>query len=185
MSSYQRRDPLLLSRSGEIALAAAGAGAAVLALAAAAGLGAAAAVFGGGWVWPGDSAGVVAVVVGLLVGEPGRGLSPAAAARVPGSAAVYSSVAVAEVLTLAAAGWLAMVAARYHRPGDARGGMATRGEAARVLGIRRLRSAAAVIRPDLYAGTGPGPATPTAADSSGAVRLWLRSRRPGGDRRGL
>ena len=62
MSSYQRRDPLLLSRSGEVALAAAGVAAAVLALAAAAGLGAAAAVFGGGWVWPGDSAGVVAVV---------------------------------------------------------------------------------------------------------------------------
>ena len=34
--------------------------------------------------------------------------------------------------------------------GDARGGMATRGEAEQALGMGRLRAAREIIRPDLY-----------------------------------
>ena len=72
------------------------------------------------------------------------------AARLPGRDAVYGCVAAAELLALglllgAVLGWL-----RYRRPGDARGGMATRREAAQVLGVRRLRDAGPVIRPDRY-----------------------------------
>ena len=39
---------------------------------------------------------------------------------------------------------------RYHRPADARRGMATRAEAEQVLGFSRLRSTKAIIRPDLH-----------------------------------
>ena len=42
---------------------------------------------------------------------------------------------------------------RYHWPSDARRGMATRTEAAQVLGRSRLRAARTIIRPDLYGTT--------------------------------
>ena len=94
-----------------------------------------------------------AAVGGLLTGHPAAGLSTGDAARLPGTAAVYAGVAVAELaalglLTAGGVGW-----ARYRRPGDARGGMATRGEAAAVLGLGRLLAARSVIRPDRYGPT--------------------------------
>jgi hypothetical protein len=60
-------------------------------------------------------------------------------------------VVVAELAAIATGIGLAVLFTRYHQPGDARRGMATRAEAAGVLGISRLRSAREVIRPDLYA----------------------------------
>ncbi len=68
----------------------------------------------------------------------------------PGPVAVYSGVAVAELVMLMVASVGGALFWRYHRPGDARRGMATRGEAAQVLGRSRLRAAHAIIRPDLH-----------------------------------
>ena len=93
---------------------------------------------------------VIAALAGLLSGHPGRGLPPELAARLPGPIAVYSGVAVAELAMLTVAAVGGVLFWRYHRPGDARRGMATRGEAAQVLGRSRLRAARAIIRPDLY-----------------------------------
>jgi hypothetical protein len=92
---------------------------------------------------------IVAGMTGLLSGHPGRGLPPDLAARLPRSVAVYGCVGAGEVLAVAAAAFAAVLVARYRRPGDARRGMATRYEAAQVLGIGRLRTARPVIRPDL------------------------------------
>jgi len=121
----------------------------VLAWVGAAGLGVASALFGHGWVLPASSTDLAAVVGGLLTGHPGQGLPAADAARVPGPGAVYGCVLAAELAALLVAGTVGVLVGRYRRPGDARRGMATRHEAAQVLGVSRLRAARGVIRPDL------------------------------------
>ena len=155
-SPQQRRDPQPLARGGELTLIAFTGVLLLLALAALAGLAAAAALAGGGWVWPHGADTSGAVLAGLLTGHPGRGLPPGLAGRVPGPAAVYGGVVTAELLMLTVAGVGAALCWRYHRPGDARRGMATRGEAAQVLGRSRLRAARAIIRPDLHGRAGRG-----------------------------
>ncbi len=153
------RDPQPMGRGGEVALVALAGVALLLVLAALVGLGVAAALFGGGWVWPAGNDTVGSVAGGLLSGHPGAGLPSAAAARVPASSVVYGVIAVVEVLTVALAALVGVLFWRYHRPGDARRGMATRDEAARVLGTGRLQAAKAVLRPDLRGVTGnAGPA---------------------------
>ncbi len=149
-SPQQRRDPQPMSRGAEVALVVLAGVLMLFGLAALAGLGAAAALVGGGWVWPHGSDTIGAVVGGLLSGHPGAGLPPELADRVPSPAAVYSGVAVAELVMLSLATVGGVLFWRYHRPGDARRGMATRGEAAQVLGRSRLRAARAIIRPDLH-----------------------------------
>jgi len=138
-----------MSRGGEVAAVVLTGVLLLLASAALTGLALASALFGGDWVWPAGSDTAGQVLAGLLTGEPGRGLPAQLQAQVPGSVAVYSSVVAAELVMLAAAALLW----RYHRPGDARGGMATRSEAQRVLGRSRLRQARTIIRPDLYGTT--------------------------------
>jgi hypothetical protein len=155
MTRHRTRDPQPLDRSGEIAILALAGALSILALAALTGLAAASAVFGGGWVWPADTEHLITATVGLLTGHPGHGLAPADAARVPEATLVYGTVAVTEALTLTAAGAVGVVLARFLAGGDTRRGMATRVEAARVLGVRRLRRARTIIRPDL---SGPHPA---------------------------
>jgi hypothetical protein len=59
------------------------------------------------------------------------------------------SEAETELALLAASIAAAVLFLRFHRPGDARGGMATRHETQQVLGVSRLREAKALIRPDL------------------------------------
>ena len=59
-------------------------------------------------------------------------------------------MAVCELAVIAASIVGGVLVARYRRPGDARGGMATRSEAEQVLGISKLRGARDIIRPDLY-----------------------------------
>jgi len=153
------RDPQPMGRGGEVALVALAGVALLLVLAALVGLGVAAALFGGGWVWPAGHDTVGAVAGGLLSGHPGAGLPSAAAARVPAPSVVYGCIAVVEVLTVALAALVGVLFWRYHRPGDARRGMATRDEAAQVLGTGRLQAAKAVLRPDLRGVTGDvGPA---------------------------
>jgi len=187
MSRHRAPDPQPIGRSSEVALLALAAALGVLAVAACAGLGTAAAWFGGGWVWPHDTQRLITTVVGLLSGHPGHGLPPADAARVPGPVPVYACVAVAEALTLAAAAVLAVVVGRFTGPGDARRGMATRGEAARVLGVRRLRRARAIIRPDLYGTTNPTThldTEPGRAESAGSGDVADEGVRARGERRG-
>lgn len=158
------RDPQPLSRGGEVALIALAAALLLLALAALLGLGVAAALLGGGWVWPAGSQQTGPVLRGLLTGRPGTGLPPPVAARVPGPAGVYGCVAATELLTVGFGVAAVVLGWRYHRPRDARRGMATRGEAAQVLGWSRLHAARAILRPDLT-----GPRAPDAG-SRGAVR---------------
>ena len=119
-------------------------------LAALAGLGVASALWGGGWVWPHGTDTVMRVLGGLLHGHPGRGLSPDQLRQVAGPVPVYACVAAVELVVLITAVITAVLISRYLRPGDARGGMATRSEAQQALGLRQLRGGRAVIRPDRY-----------------------------------
>ena len=151
---YQRRrDPQPVGAGWEIAVAVIGAVLLGLGLAALVGLGVASAVFGGGWVWPHGTHTIEHTIGGLIAGHPGRGLPPLEARRVPGPVATYACVAACELVLITAAGMVGMLIARYRRPGDVRSGMASRREAEHTLGLRQLRAAKAIIRPDRY---GPG-----------------------------
>jgi len=143
---HRRRDPVGYTRGWEVAVAAIGGFVFVAGLAALLGLGVAAALFGGGWVWPHGMNGIGAVLGGVLTGRPGGGLAAVAARRVPGPAAVYPCVAVAELLLLAALAWCGVLIVRRFR----NDGMATRWEAKQALGVGQLRAVKAIIRPDLY-----------------------------------
>jgi hypothetical protein len=148
-TQFQRRDPQPLARGGDVAILVLTAVAVGSALAALVGLAAACSLFGDGWVWP-DSGARIDTLGGLLAGEPGRGLPVALRRRVPGRGAVYGCVAAAELLLVAAATAGGALFARYHRPGDARRGMATRQQARQALGAGRLAAAKTITRPDLY-----------------------------------
>ena len=146
---FDRADPTVTATGAQLTVFTLAGATLLLVVGALAGLAGAAALFGHGFVWP-RADHVQPVLRGLLTGHPGRGLPAGQAAKVPAAHQVYGCVAVAEALLLTAAGYTAAVWARNRRPGDARGGMATRAEATAVLGRRRLRQAAPLIRPDLY-----------------------------------
>jgi len=146
----RRRDPQPLGHGWEVAVVAGSGILLAVALAALTGLAAASASFGNGWVWPRGTVTVVHVLGGLLTGHPGRGLPPAQAARVAGPVAVYAGITVCEAMLGGIAVTAGVLAAGHHRPGDARRGLATRGEAEQALGCGRLRAAKEIIRPDLY-----------------------------------
>lgn len=175
---HRSRDPQPISRGGEAALVALAGGLLLLAVAALTGLGVAAALFGGGWVWPRGADTIGRVLAGLLTGHPGRGLEPAPTGKVPGQLAVYGCIAAAEVALLGLATVGAVLGWRYHRPGDSRRGMATRAEAAQVLGQTRLWHARTIIRPDLYSDTTSNAPSPTARST--ANRTGRRSPGSGG-----
>jgi hypothetical protein len=167
----RRRDPQPVGRGWELAVVAAGGALIAVALAALAGLGVASALWGGGWVWPHGTDAVTRVLGGLLHGHPGRGLPPDQLRQVAGPVPVYACVAVAEVVLLTAAVTTAVLAARYRRPGDARGGMASHREAEQALGLNQLRAGRAVIRPDLYpSGNGRGHLRRLLSTGRGAIR---------------
>jgi hypothetical protein len=149
---FQRSEPSNVNAGWEPVVFVLAAVAAVVAIAALLGLAGASALWGHGWVWPKGPA-VEKTLGGLLTAHPGRGLPPAEAAKVPGAHLVYGCVAAAEVVTLGLAAAAGLSYTRNRRPGDTRGGMATRREAAKVLGVDRLRQAKAVIRPDLHGKT--------------------------------
>src|SRR3954452_19433812 len=148
--AQRRRDPQPLNRGWELAAAAVGGAVIAVALAALAGLGLASAIWGEGWVWPHGTETVIHVLGGLLHGNPGRGLPADQFRQVAAPVPVYVCVAVAELVLLTTAVITAVLVSRYRRPGDARGGMATRTEAEHALGLRQLRAGRAVIRPDRY-----------------------------------
>jgi hypothetical protein len=146
----RRRDPQPIGRGWEVAVVAAGGAVIAVALAALVGVGVASALWGGGWVWPHGTDTVTHVLGGLLHGHPGRGLPPEQLRQVAGPVPVYACVAASELVLLSGAVTTAVLATRYRRPGDARGGMATRREAEQALGLNQLRAGRAVIRPDRY-----------------------------------
>lgn len=146
----RRRDPQPISRGWELFAAAVGGALIAIALAALVGLGLASALWGHGWVWPHGTETVIRVLGGLLHGDPGRGLPPNQLRQVAGPVPVYACVAAAELVLVTTAVISAVLVSRYGHLGDARGGMATRGETEQALGLRQLRASRAVIRPDRY-----------------------------------
>ncbi len=175
----RRRDPQPISRGWELAVAAAGGALIAVALAALTGLGLASALWGGGWVWPRGTETVTHVLGGLLHGHPGRGLPRDQLHRVAGPIPVYACVAVAELVLLTAAVITAVLVARYRRPGDARGGMATRSEAEQALGLTQLRAGRAVIRPDRYpSGTDRGHLSRLLSTGRDAIRSRVHRSAP-------
>ena len=151
----RRRDPQPIGQGWEAAVAALGSALLTLGLTALCGLGTASAIFGRGWVWPNGTDAMGHVLGGLLTGHPGKGLDPRQARLVAGPVTVYLCIAACELTAIAAAITGAVLVTRYRRPGDARGGMATRGEAEQALGMSRLRAARQIIRPDLYGANTP------------------------------
>ena len=151
----RRRNPQPIGQGWETAVAILGSALLVLGLTALCGLGAASALFGRGWVWPHGTTAMGHVIGGLLAGHPGKGLDPRQARLVAGPVTVYLCIAASELTAIAAAITGAVLVTRYRRPGDARGGMATRGEAEQALGMSRLRAARQIIRPDLYGANAP------------------------------
>ena len=102
---------------------------------------------GDGFRWPTADAQVTSAFP-VLAGHSASGLL---GTEVPvlGSTWLYSCLIVVELVALTAVTWTA--AALFLRWGPARMlGMATRSEAEKLLGLARLRSHAAVIRPDLH-----------------------------------
>jgi hypothetical protein len=149
----RRRDPQPMTHGWELAVVVLGGAVLGLGLAALSGLGIASALFGHGWVWPRGTDMAGHVIGGLLTRHPGEGLPVAQAALVPGPGPVYGCIAICELTLIALTVNAAVLVSRYRRPGDARGGMATRSEARKALGMSQLRGARHIIRPDLY-GTG-------------------------------
>ena len=113
-------------------------GAALVMIAALAGQGVAGLLTGTGWVWP-DSRQLIPTVGGLLSGHP----------RVAPAWLVYLSVAVVEAVLLVGYGWALRWVWTELGPGR-RAGLATRAQAAAVLGVGRLQRVRHLIRPDLY-----------------------------------
>ena len=121
---------------------------AILALPAAQGL--AFALRGDGFVWPGPELG--ASLLGLLTGEPGRGLPSELVAALPPAALVYAATALVELAlafaaTLGLAWWWRTVGPL------AQFGMAGKHEVAEVLGRGHLMRRRSTIRPDLGRGS--------------------------------
>ncbi|WP_097196951.1 conjugal transfer protein [Blastococcus aggregatus] len=174
----RRRDPQPIGRGWELAVVAAGGTLIAIALAALTGLGVASALWGGGWVWPHSTDTVVRVLGGLLHGQPGRGLPPDQLRQVAGQVPAYACIAAAELVLLSGALTTTVLAVRYRRPGDARGGMATRREAEQALGLRQLRAGRAVIRPDRYPSRG-GRGRLRRLLSTGAAAVRRRAHRSG------
>lgn len=114
-----------------------------------AGQGLAFAVSGGGFVWPGAELGES--LLGLLAGDPGRGLPAEFRASVPPTLPVYVAIAIAEIVltAVAAIGFLWW----WRTVGPlAQFGMAAKHEVVAVLGRRQLHRRTKTIRPDLVEG---------------------------------
>ena len=128
----------------EIPLGAALAVTLVLVVAAHAARSLALALAGAGWAWT-SQAQLFTSLPGILAGDSRAGLGPGPAAS---PALLYTCLVVVELLVLGLVGWVAFAATRRWGPGRVRG-MATRAEAETLLGVRRLRSVAHIVRPDL------------------------------------
>lgn len=142
----RRRDPTPMAQGWEIPVVVIGLALIMVVLAALAGIGIAAALFGGGWVWPHGTDTITHTLGGVLSGHLGRGLSPADAHRLAATGLTYLCVGLCELIVVV--GTVAVGVAISQRMRN--DGMATRRDAELVLGLGELRSARAIIRPDLY-----------------------------------
>lgn len=145
----RRRDPTPMTQGWEITIVGIGLGLFLLVLAALSGIGVAAALFSGGWVWPHGTDTIAHTLGGLLSGHLGRGLPTAEAHRLAGPAATWLCVVACELIVIVG-GVAAGIAIAQRMRND---GMATRRDAELVLGLGELRTARAIIRPDLYGTT--------------------------------
>ena len=109
-------------------------------------------VTGNGWAWT-PRAQLFTALPGIVAGDARAGLPPGPGAS---AAVVHTAVAAAEVLTLLVIVLAVRAGLRAWGPGRIRG-MATRAQAAALLGPGRLRRVAPVVRPDLHP-TGRAPA---------------------------
>jgi hypothetical protein len=107
---------------------------------------------GEGYVWPGQNLGPS--ILGLLTGEPGRGLPRQVRMVAPPTSLIYAAVIFMEFALTAAAvlglSWWWRTVGPF-----AQFGMAARQEVASVLGRGQLRRRRHTIRPDLTGGERP------------------------------
>lgn len=111
-----------------------------------AGQAAAFALTGHGFAWPGPELGHS--LLGLLAGDPGRGLPGALESSVPPAVLIYAVAAVIQA-ALTACALVALVWWSRTVGPQAQVGMASRHEVAAVLGRRQLNHRRTTIRPDL------------------------------------
>jgi hypothetical protein len=102
---------------------------------------------GAGWAFP-ARADLFTSLPGILAGDPRAGLSGLDGAGAA-PAVLWTCVTLTELLLLILTGLIVRLALDRWGPGRLKG-MATRGEAERMLGLTRLRKVSAVVRPDLY-----------------------------------
>jgi hypothetical protein len=102
---------------------------------------------GAGWGFP-ARADLFTSVPGILAGDPRAGLAAFHGAGAA-PALLWTCVTLSELLLLILTGLIVRLGLDRWGPGRLRG-MATRGEAERMLGLTRLRKVSAVVRPDLY-----------------------------------
>ncbi|EAP98677.1 hypothetical protein JNB_00875 [Janibacter sp. HTCC2649] len=129
----------------EIPLGAALAVTLVLVVAAHAARSLALALAGAGWAWT-SQAQLFTSLPGILAGDSRAGLGPGPAAS---PALLYTCLVVVELVAALLIGWAVMAGMRQWGPARVRG-MATRAEADTLLGVRRLRKVAPLVRPDLH-----------------------------------
>ena len=105
---------------------------------------------GHGWAWP-ARAELIRSLPGVLAGDAAAGLPglPGAAGSATSAGMVYGCLAATGLVLASVAVWLVWVGLRRWGPGRVRG-MASPGEASRLLGVGRLWTARTVVRPDLY-----------------------------------
>ena len=103
------------------------------------------ALAGAGWAWTSQAQQFTALP-GILAGDSRAGLDagPAASAGL-----LYTCLVAVELLALGLIVWAVIGGMRQWGPARVRG-MATRAEADTLLGVRRLRKVAPVVRPDLH-----------------------------------
>ena len=101
---------------------------------------------GAGWTWPAGRA-LYTSIPAVLAGNPTAGLALSGAAGAS-PAALHAWLIATELVILAGYAVVLIWAGRRWGPGRMKG-MASPGEAERVLGLTRLRRDAALIRPDL------------------------------------
>lgn len=126
---------------------------------------------GDGFRWPTADA-QVSSAFPVLAGHSASGL-PGTAVPVLGSTSLYICLVIVELIALAAVTWVGV--ALFLGWGPARMlGMATRAQAEKLLGLARLRSHAAVIRPDLH--QHPGHHSDPSYSASSAEQISLGAR---------
>lgn len=104
-------------------------------------------VSGGGWHATGQGRWLRATV-DIVRGNASAGLVPAPDC-VAAEPVLYGCLGLGQALLLAASAWVGVWALRRFGPGRLRGA-ASASEVEAVLGMRRLRRSAGIIRPDLY-----------------------------------